>query len=88
MRDLQVPGSSPCLGADFSLPATDGKTYSLNDFKGPKLIVFMCNHCPYVKPKIAELIRIQENYKDLSNDEFHQYIDGIKRSDYSNYCEN
>ena len=50
----------------FSLPATDGKTYSLSDFKGAKalLIVFMCNHCPYVKPKINELKRITADYKD------------------------
>lgn len=49
----------------FSLPATDGKTYTLNDFKGCKalLIVFMCNHCPYVKPKIEEMKRIAKDYK-------------------------
>jgi peroxiredoxin len=35
----------------FSLPATDGKTYSLSDFdKYDTLVVFFtCNHCPYVK---------------------------------------
>lgn len=35
---------------DFHLPATDGKTYSLQDFKGAKVLVvfFTCNHCPYV----------------------------------------
>ena len=35
---------------DFSLPATDGKTYSLQDFKDVKVLVifFTCNHCPYV----------------------------------------
>lgn len=34
----------------FSLPATDGNTYQLNDFKQfPVLVVFFtCNHCPYV----------------------------------------
>jgi peroxiredoxin len=34
----------------FSLPATDGKTYSLDDFKDAKTLVvfFTCNHCPYV----------------------------------------
>ena len=42
------------LGAkapDFSLPATDGKTYKLSDFKDAKTLVifFTCNHCPYVK---------------------------------------
>jgi peroxiredoxin len=44
---------------DFTLPATDGRTYSLADLKGPKgtVIVFMCNHCPYVKTVIDRLIR-------------------------------
>ena len=34
----------------FSLPATDGKTYSLEDFSEAKVLVvfFTCNHCPYV----------------------------------------
>ena len=33
----------------FQLPATDGKTYQLSDFKDPCLVVFFtCNHCPYV----------------------------------------
>lgn len=36
---------------DFSLPATDGKTYSLKDFHEAHFLVifFTCNHCPYVK---------------------------------------
>jgi peroxiredoxin len=36
---------------DFELPATDGRRYSLADIRGPKgfVIVFICNHCPYVK---------------------------------------
>jgi len=34
----------------FNLPATDGKTYNLNDFKDKYLVIFFtCNHCPYVK---------------------------------------
>ena len=41
------------LGAkapDFSLPATDGKTYGLSDFDDADTLVvfFTCNHCPYV----------------------------------------
>jgi peroxiredoxin len=33
----------------FRLPATDGKTYNLNDFKDKYLVIFFtCNHCPYV----------------------------------------
>ena len=36
---------------DFSLPAADGKTYKLSDFKNAKTLVifFTCNHCPFVK---------------------------------------
>ena len=35
---------------DFTLPATDGNTYSLADFADAKVLVifFTCNHCPYV----------------------------------------
>lgn len=34
---------------DFTLPATDGKTYSLSDFNEEFLVIFFtCNHCPYV----------------------------------------
>jgi peroxiredoxin len=35
---------------DFTLPATDGKNYSLSSFKDSKFLVifFTCNHCPYV----------------------------------------
>ncbi|MCB1118962.1 MAG: thioredoxin family protein [Chlamydiia bacterium] len=40
------------LGAkapNFSLPATDGKTYALGDFAADTLVIFFtCNHCPYV----------------------------------------
>jgi peroxiredoxin len=45
--------------ADFLLPATDGRSYGLRDIAGPKgtLIVFICNHCPYVKAVIDRLAR-------------------------------
>lgn len=44
---------------DFRLPATDGRSYGLDELKGAKgtVIVFMCNHCPYVKAIIDRLIR-------------------------------
>jgi peroxiredoxin len=37
--------------ADFSLLGVDGRTWSLAEVAGPKgtLIVFICNHCPYVR---------------------------------------
>ena len=49
---------------DFSLPGVDGKTHSLNDFKGKKVlvVVFMCNHCPYVQAYIERIKAIQSDY--------------------------
>lgn len=50
---------------DFTLPATDGRTYALADIKGPNgtLIMFICNHCPFV---LAILDKIIRDAKDLS----------------------
>lgn len=43
---LQLGQTAP----DFSLPATDGKTYRLADFQASRVLVifFTCNHCPFV----------------------------------------
>lgn len=43
----------------FMLPATDGKTYGYDDVAGPKgaLIMFICNHCPYVLAILEKIIR-------------------------------
>src|SRR5947208_9591493 len=43
---------------DFALTATDDKTYSLADVRGPKgtLVVFICNHCPYVKASVNRIV--------------------------------
>jgi len=43
---------------DFLLIGTDGETYALADVKGPKglLVMFICNHCPYVKSSIDRLV--------------------------------
>jgi peroxiredoxin len=50
---------------DFRLKGTDGKMHALQDLRGPKgtLVVFMCNHCPYVKAIVPRLIR---DAKDLA----------------------
>lgn len=51
---LSVGSSAP----DFCLPATDGAAYALADIAGPKgaVVVFICNHCPYVKAVIDRLV--------------------------------
>ena len=42
----------------FKLKSTENKLISLNDIKGSKgtLIMFICNHCPYVKAIIKDLV--------------------------------
>lgn len=50
---------------DFRLPDTNGKTISLQDFQGAPalLVVFMCNHCPFVKHIQSELARLGRDYQ-------------------------
>ncbi len=44
---------------DFALPDADGRQYRLADCRGPNglLVMFICNHCPYVQAIIHRLIR-------------------------------
>jgi len=44
---------------DFDLPGTDGKRHTLAETRGPKglLVMFICNHCPYVKAVRDRIIR-------------------------------
>ena len=51
---------------DFTLPATDGRVLSRTDVAGPNgtLVMFICNHCPYV---LAVLDRIIRDASDLQN---------------------
>jgi peroxiredoxin len=50
---------------DFSLPNVDGRTVSLADFadKPALLVIFMCNHCPYVKHVAPELAILGREYQ-------------------------
>lgn len=50
---------------DYSTPASSGKVVSLEDFSDKKglLVVFMCNHCPYVKHIAPELSRLADEYQ-------------------------
>jgi len=44
---------------DFSLEGIDGQTYTLERVRGPNgtLVMFICNHCPYVKSVIGRIVR-------------------------------
>lgn len=47
----------------FRLMGTDDKFYSIEDFKSKcLLIVFICNHCPYVKARIGDLVDLQNKF--------------------------
>lgn len=50
---------------DFQLPATDGKSYAYADIAGPNgtLVMFICNHCPFV---LAILDKIERDARDLT----------------------
>ncbi len=44
---------------DFRLPDLNGRPWSLADIRGPKgtLVMFICNHCPYVQAVVDRLVR-------------------------------
>ncbi|MGB4498605.1 MAG: thioredoxin family protein [Methylococcaceae bacterium] len=55
------------LAIDFSLPGVDGKTWTLKDCMGEKglLVMFICNHCPYVKAVKERIVRDALELKSL-----------------------
>jgi peroxiredoxin len=67
MVSLQTPVCD--FGApapDFKLPGVDGKQWSLRDCMGEKglLVMFICNHCPYVKAVRDRIIRDARELRD------------------------
>lgn len=51
----------------FRLPGVDGKTYSLEELQGPNgaLVMFICNHCPYVRAVIDRIVRDADDLRGL-----------------------
>jgi peroxiredoxin len=51
---------------NFELEGTDGKTHGLQDLRGPNgtLVMFICNHCPYVRAVIDRIVRDARDLKE------------------------
>lgn len=75
---LQLGTKAP----EFSLPNIDGTVVSLADFADKKglLVVFMCNHCPFIKHLRAELSAFGNEYQDKGLG-----VVGISSNDVANY---
>jgi peroxiredoxin len=67
---------------DFNLPDTEGKIVSLDNFKEAKafLVIFMCNHCPFVKHILNEMVKFIKDYQAKS-----VAVVGINSNDVINY---
>jgi peroxiredoxin len=51
------------VSPDFLLKGVDNKMYSLKDFKSRSyLVIFICNHCPYVKARIKDVVELQSKF--------------------------
>lgn len=61
VKTLAIGSQAP----DFTLPATDGKNYSLQDFADKKVlaIVFTCNHCPTAQAYEDRMIQLARDYR-------------------------
>lgn len=61
VKTLEIGATAP----DFSLPGTDGKTYTLKSFANAKVlaIIFSCNHCPTAQAYEDRMIALTKDYK-------------------------
>jgi peroxiredoxin len=79
-----TPSAMVALGTQapgFALPDTEGRTVRLEDFDGrPLLVIFLCNHCPYVKHVANDLAGLTRKYIDKG-----VAVVGISSNDVVNY---
>lgn len=74
---LKIGDAAPA----FKLKGTDGKIREIGGFAGkPLLVVFMCNHCPYVKAKVDEINSIARDFGKIR-------VVGINSNESENYPE-
>ena len=78
--DLKIGSTAP----GFNLPGVDDKKYSLDSFKDSKalIVIFSCNHCPYVQAYEDRIINLQNDYKDKGVS-----VVAINSNDITNYPE-
>lgn len=52
---------------DFSLPGIDGRTWTLGQVSGPSgtVLMFICNHCPYVRAVVDRIVREAKALREL-----------------------
>lgn len=83
LLESQIKLKTGDIAPDFELKGIDDKMHSLNDYENYKgiLIIFMCNHCPYVKAKVDAL---NELFKKCGKD---IAIIGINSNDSTDYPE-
>ncbi|MEQ8848562.1 thioredoxin family protein [Botrimarina sp.] len=82
---VRTPSTMQPLGTpapEFSLPGADGKTYSLEHFNSPGglVVMFICNHCPFVKHLADELATFGKQYQEKGMD-----VVAISSNDAQNY---
>ena len=81
LLESQVKLNTGGLAPDFDLMGIDDKKHSLHsyiDYEG-LLVIFMCNHCPYVKAKIDAIKEIHQKFKEKIA------VVGINSNDAVNY---
>jgi peroxiredoxin len=82
LKSLSLPMGTAAL--PFNLPDPNGQEYNLASFADKKalVIIFMCNHCPYVQAVIQRLVTLQADYAEkgvqlvgINSNDFEQYPD-------------
>jgi len=69
MTRLTTPSGQPGWpAATFDLPGTDGHRHTLESVRGANgtVVMFICNHCPYVKAVVAKIVRDMTELKQRS----------------------
>ncbi len=72
------------VAPDFSLPDTKGDVISLDDFRDAPalLVIFMCNHCPFVKHILDKVVELVKDYQGKK-----VAVVGINSNDVKNFPE-